>query len=227
MLRAHFRNEQTLLAQIRKFDVDMRQSVVDAFSNAVDRDSIADDLEMIKALQNKSLVVHHNLTKADKGYNKLRFRQSGLEYYFGRKEENLNSLISYQELDDEALESNVFGIMLDEFDSANQSESEYIPSLRTMTKPATLESNGSVFMSWMQNIANTLFCENKAPQRGVVLYLPSKSSRANTLTSERRLFEDISKPRLMLVVCVDDVKNKSILSKTMAATEIWTNITSR
>jgi hypothetical protein len=135
-LRAHFRNEQSLLAQIREFDTNTRQSVVDALSIAVDRGSLADDLEMIKTLQQKSLIAHDNLNKAEKSYNKLRFRLSGLEYHFGKKEEKLNSLISQHQLDDDdddiddgPLESNVLIATLDDVDSANQSESDYMPSL--------------------------------------------------------------------------------------------------
>jgi hypothetical protein len=132
-LRAEFRNEQSLLAQLREFDTHTRQSVVEALAIAFDRGTFADNLEIIKELQEKSLVAHTNLTRAEKSYNKLRFRLSGLEYHFGKKEEKLNSLISKHKLDDdddgELFDSQIPITTMDDLDSANQSESEYMPSL--------------------------------------------------------------------------------------------------
>jgi hypothetical protein len=127
--RAHFQNEQNGLAQLREFDVTSRKAVVEALSLNVDRGTLADDLEMIKALHQKSLVAYHDLTKAENELNRLRNRLSNLEYKYGKREEEINCLIFHRLAKDETSHNGGSESMLDDLDSGNQTESEQMPSL--------------------------------------------------------------------------------------------------
>jgi hypothetical protein len=128
-LRAHIQNERTLLAQKRDHDIKTREAVIEAITSALERGTLVDDLAMIKALQQKSLVSNCELNEGAERFSELQGRLSTLEYRLGKKEEELCSPLGHQQVGDEALEDDDSASQVEDLESTDQSESENLPSL--------------------------------------------------------------------------------------------------